>query len=195
MNIPQDQQTKQEVLGVKFSPSFYLPGDMNETQKTQLWQELSEICEDQWDESSLNSLVLFSKLHFSSGKKGHFLALEAHLEDDFFYAYEILMETLKENNATFRSDNSSLKFLSNPESQTRESLACQMKIGSFKTDEELALAVDFSQNELRLPLGLIVSSMDVMTTTQLGQSAVVRNLFTFMPNKDTLLKEQMHFIT
>lgn len=195
MNTPQDQQTKQEALGVKFSPSFYLPGEMNETQKTQLWQELSDICEDQWDESSLNSLVLFSKLHFSSGKKGHFLALEAQLEDDFFYAYEILMETLKENSASFRHENTSLKFVSKLELGAQENLTCQMKIGSFKTDEELALAMDFSQQELRLPLGLIVSSMDVMTTTQQGQSAVVRNLFTFMPNKDTLLKEQMHFIT
>lgn len=191
MNQPADQIQRDAPLSLRFTPSFYLPADYNESAKITLWEELQEICEDQWDELTLDSLILFGRLYFSSGKKGHHLSLESVLGDDFYFAHEILQATLKEAGAFYRSDLPSAKL----ESGAQEKLLCQFKLGSFRSDLELEAAVNFSQDEVRLPLGLLASSLDVVTTTQQGQTAIVRNLFTFIPNKDSLLKEQHHFIT
>lgn len=191
LQMPSDQILKTEALSIKFCPSFYLPADTHELQKNRLWEELQDVCEDQWDAAGLDSLVVFSHLKFSSGKKGHYLGLETHLDDDFFYAHEILMQTLKDSNVVFRNDNSQIKTELGDQLKT----SCQLKLGSFRTDLELESALNFSKEEIRFPLGLLAASLDVMTTSQHGQSSTVRNLFTFIPNKDTLLKEQMHFIT
>lgn len=191
MNLPTDQMLREAPLSLRFTPSFYLPADYNESAKNSLWEELQDVCEDQWDESTLDSLILFRHLRFSSGKKGHHLALETELQDDFYFAHEILQATLKDASVTYRVDLPYAKL----ELGDQEKLLCQLKLGSFRTDLELETAMNFSQAEIRLPMGLLASSLDVVTTTQQGQTATVRNLFTFIPNKDSLLKEQHHFIT
>jgi hypothetical protein len=173
-------------LEMELLPCFNLDSQMNETQASELWEEMSEQLEAQWLGVENAGLVAFNLLEFSSGKKGHDLFLKANLSDDFFHAQEALQESLKAAGAFFKKTKGDRKI---PE----KAFESWLVLGHFHAPEVLESALQFSQQEIQLPLYLLAQGLDLYETRPNGQSFLVRNLFTFAPTKDKISLEQYHF--
>lgn len=173
-------------LEMELLPSFNLDSQMSQSQCDEFWEEMAEQLEAHWLGVENAGLVCFDTLEFSSGKKGHDLFLKANLNDDFFHAQEALHNGLKSVGAFFKKTKNEKK---TPEKAFQSWLV----LGHFQAAESLESALQFTQQEVQLPLYVLADGIDLYETRANGQSFLVRNLFTFAVTKDKISLEQYHF--